>query len=283
MLHQPIPIDRPGLMEVVADLEAMTAWELLRRSRPVSVETLAARAACTPQRMQRLIDRLVDAGLVERRPVGGRRRTTTYRVTVPEIRVTVAGLPPQEVDTLVARWERSRIELFERLTQQPEARRDGSTKRGFGMEWAYLGDEEGRRISGLIREVFGILLAAKDRHAREHPDGSPPPPESGLHPYAVLFRLAAITRPVLPEANVVFSRPPKGETTESQQASAARGRLSPREREIAELLAKGLSRPQVAAALQLSPHTVVSLSQRIYEKFGIRTRAELARIMLMRI
>lgn len=79
------------------------------------------------------------------------------------------------------------------------------------------------------------------------------------------------------------SRPAKGKTTESQQASAARGRLSPREREIAELLAKGLSRPQVAAQLDLSPYTVVSLSQRIYEKLGIRRRAELARIMLMRI
>jgi DNA-binding CsgD family transcriptional regulator len=39
----------------------------------------------------------------------------------------------------------------------------------------------------------------------------------------------------------------------------------------------------VAAALKLSPHTVVSLSKRIYEKLGIRTRAELTRIMLMRI
>lgn len=81
----------------------------------------------------------------------------------------------------------------------------------------------------------------------------------------------------------MFSRPAKGKSTESQQASVARGRLSPREREIAEHLAKGLSRPQVAARLNLSPYTVVSLSQRIYEKLGIRTRAELARIMLMRI
>jgi DNA-binding CsgD family transcriptional regulator len=39
----------------------------------------------------------------------------------------------------------------------------------------------------------------------------------------------------------------------------------------------------LAAALKLSPHTVVSLSKRIYEKLDIRTRAELARIMLMRI
>jgi DNA-binding CsgD family transcriptional regulator len=39
----------------------------------------------------------------------------------------------------------------------------------------------------------------------------------------------------------------------------------------------------VASRLNLSPYTVVSLSQRIYEKLGIRTRAELTRIMLMRI
>lgn len=270
-------------MEAIAHIDTMTIWELVRRAGSASVEELSVRASRSAARVQAQLDRLIEVGLVEQRPAGRARRTVTYRVTTPEIRVSLENIPPEEVDDVVGEWERSRIALFENLTQRPAARRSSNTKRGFGMEWAYLGDEDGMRISGLIREIFGILLAAKDRHARERPDGSPPPPESGLHPYAVLLRLAAITRPVLPEANVVFSRPPKGKTTESQQASAVRGRLSPREREVAEHLAKGLSRPQVAARLNLSPYTVVSLSQRIYEKLGIRTRAELARIMLMRI
>jgi len=234
-------------------------------------------------RTQTLLDRLVLARLVESRPARKGRRTVTYRVTVPEIRISVENRPPAAIDALVEAWERSRIEHFERLTQQPPSPRDGSTKRGFGMEWAYLSDEDGGRISGHLREIFGILHAAKDRHARTHPDGSAPKPGEGLAPYAVLFRLATLSRPALPEAGVVFSRPPKGKLTTSQEASVARGRLSSREREVAELLAKGMSRPQVAMKLKLSPHTVVSMSQRIYRKLGIRSRAELAKVVSLRI
>jgi DNA-binding CsgD family transcriptional regulator/predicted transcriptional regulator len=276
-------IEQPDLMACITDLDSMTVWELLRRAGSASVEELAVRTGRSVTRTQALLERLVRTRLVESRPARKGRRFITYRVTTPEIRISFERRMPAETDVMLETWERSRIELFERLTQRPAAPRDGSTKRGFGMEWAYLGDEDGGRISGLLREIFGILHAARDRHARDHPDGSAPTPAEGLAPYAILFRLAALSRPALPEASVVFSRPPKGKLTASQEASVARGRLSSREREVAELLAKGLSRPEVAAKLRLSPHTVVSLSQRIYAKLGIRSRAELAKIVALRI
>jgi DNA-binding CsgD family transcriptional regulator len=52
--------------------------------------------------------------------------------------------------------------------------------------------------------------------------------------------------------------------------------VSPRQREIMLLLAKGLSDKEIAARLQLSPHTVRTHLQRLYAQHGLRNRAEAA-------
>ena len=58
---------------------------------------------------------------------------------------------------------------------------------------------------------------------------------------------------------------------------AERTELSPREREIAALVAGGRSNKQVAAALYLSEKTIENALTRVYAKLGVRTRAQLAR------
>jgi two-component system response regulator NreC len=56
--------------------------------------------------------------------------------------------------------------------------------------------------------------------------------------------------------------------------------LSLREREILELIAEGLSGPEVARQLGLKPKTVENHRQRIMEKLGIHTTAGLVRYAL---
>ncbi len=54
-----------------------------------------------------------------------------------------------------------------------------------------------------------------------------------------------------------------------------------REREVATLLARGLSRAEIAAELVLSPHTVADHVKSLYEKVGVDSRQELiARVFL---
>ena len=54
------------------------------------------------------------------------------------------------------------------------------------------------------------------------------------------------------------------------------GSLSEREREIAELVAKGASNPEIAQALFLSRKTVERHVSNVLAKAGVRNRAELA-------
>jgi DNA-binding CsgD family transcriptional regulator len=55
--------------------------------------------------------------------------------------------------------------------------------------------------------------------------------------------------------------------------------LTPAERRVAELAASGMTNRDVAAALFISPKTVEANLSRIYRKLGIKTRAELGRII----
>lgn len=57
-------------------------------------------------------------------------------------------------------------------------------------------------------------------------------------------------------------------------------RLSPREREVARLLATGATHKQAAQMLGSAPATIRNQTQAIYDKLGIRSRAELAGAVL---
>jgi class 3 adenylate cyclase/DNA-binding CsgD family transcriptional regulator len=75
--------------------------------------------------------------------------------------------------------------------------------------------------------------------------------------------------------NVERSRPPR----EGSAGDGAAGRLSvlsAREREVALLLARGLTNRQIAEALVISDRTAEGHVERIREKLGVRNRAEVA-------
>jgi DNA-binding NarL/FixJ family response regulator len=62
---------------------------------------------------------------------------------------------------------------------------------------------------------------------------------------------------------------PPAEVSVEAQAAA---RLSPRERELLELLARGMSRKEAARVMGISPNTVAEYVQGIYRKLQVRSR-----------
>jgi DNA-binding CsgD family transcriptional regulator len=56
------------------------------------------------------------------------------------------------------------------------------------------------------------------------------------------------------------------------------GGLSPREREVHDLLAQGRSNREIAKTLFISESTTKVHVRHIYEKLGVHTRAEAARV-----
>jgi DNA-binding CsgD family transcriptional regulator len=62
----------------------------------------------------------------------------------------------------------------------------------------------------------------------------------------------------------------------SGRRATAAGGLTPGERQVAELVARGLSNKQIAAQLYVSVYTVEAHLSQVYGKLGIRSRAQLA-------
>jgi DNA-binding CsgD family transcriptional regulator len=68
-----------------------------------------------------------------------------------------------------------------------------------------------------------------------------------------------------------------GEAARSRREPEAANRLTPREREIVELVATGATNREIAAHLVLSPRTVDHHLRQVFAKLGISSRAELIR------
>jgi DNA-binding NarL/FixJ family response regulator len=72
-----------------------------------------------------------------------------------------------------------------------------------------------------------------------------------------------------------------GERAQPRTADRAE-RLTPQELRIATLVAEGLSNPQIAAQLQLSPRTVEYHLRKTFRKLGVASRTQVARALAER-
>lgn len=94
---------------------------------------------------------------------------------------------------------------------------------------------------------------------------------------AVQLEARTAALPGLPEVLVSFLT-----TTEvgarSDPAAGLAGVLTDRERDVADLAARGLHDREIAAQLFLSPHTVKQHLKAAYRKLGVRSRVDLARL-----
>jgi len=266
----------PGLIDALCDIEAMAVWELLRSARAGrSAEEVAGLASLSLTRTRLILEQLITLRLVESRPAGRGRRLTTYRVTVPELRISHEGMPPEMIGKMLARWSESRVEYFNRALKDGIST-GGPAPSGFcGSGAMHLTAEERGRLKSLIHQI-GVLLRSAAR--RDPPPDSSSDSEANQGLYAVLIRMPKLHTMPLPTPAISFAPGFAGTTDGVKRID--RGTLAPREREVAEALAGGMSRPEIAQRLGLSPHTVATLSKRIDKKLGIRNRTELVRVMM---
>jgi DNA-binding NarL/FixJ family response regulator len=62
--------------------------------------------------------------------------------------------------------------------------------------------------------------------------------------------------------------------SEMPSAGAMMGNLTLREQEVANLVARGLTNPQIATELSVSEHTVANHLAKIRRKLGLRSRSQ---------
>ena len=273
----------PGLFDALCDVQAMGIWETLRSAASgLSAPEVAAELHLPLALVQTTLDRLISLGLVKSRPAGRGRRSTTFCVAVPELHVSFSDLDPGTFAELFARWHESRTNYFE-LMLKHHAQREGAKPRGFcASGWAKMTMEERAKLSMLIDQIGSLMRNTARRKSpvrgvENHADQASP---GDSRIYGVLLRVADLASEPPPQPNIKFFRgaPPQvGSNSASAESPKARNGLAPRERQVADAMAAGLSRPEIARQLGLSPNTVVTVSGRVYRKLGVRNRAELVR------
>ncbi|WP_308315922.1 helix-turn-helix transcriptional regulator [Streptomyces sp. CC228A] len=136
--------------------------------------------------------------------------------------------------------------------------------------------KESARPGAVLREVQGLLLAAPSARAAGDATGA-------ARMWRRARRLAAEGGAVLLVALADRQRPQvfggPQDPAEGAGPESALARLTGREREIAELVAEGLTNQAVASRLCLSPRTVESHVAWAYRKTGVTSRAALATLM----
>ncbi|WP_323375363.1 AAA family ATPase [Streptomyces alkaliterrae] len=137
--------------------------------------------------------------------------------------------------------------------------------------------QESARCGATLREAQGLLLAAP--FAREAGER-----DRAADMWRRARRLAAEGGAVqlLDLADRQDREPPGGSAgpwTGTADPGPALARLTAREREIAELVAEGLTNQAIASRLFLSPRTVESHVARAYRKTGVPSRAALATLV----
>jgi DNA-binding CsgD family transcriptional regulator/DNA-binding Lrp family transcriptional regulator len=261
----------PAVMRAVCDVPTMQRWEILRRSpRALSVTEVAEQAGSSVEAAQRSLDVLVDAGFVKRVPASRGRRQVSYRSAVKR---------------LFLRWDRSDPEGVAAARTLGDSMRDHS-RRIVDAAAARPGAEQFETISisghssvmllkddaDRVRESYlatYAMLAEADRRARACPD------QTEATPFHIAFDFRRLWEPELPMAEFFVSESALHDRERKLFEKGVAAILSPRELEIAKLLERGKSRPEVARELGLAINTVASLSKVIYRKLGIHSRAQL--------
>jgi DNA-binding NarL/FixJ family response regulator len=92
--------------------------------------------------------------------------------------------------------------------------------------------------------------------------------------YIAVIALAFLALGVWAGVKLLGHRAPPAEPFDGNPQAQATLGISPREREVLELLAAGLSNKEIAERLHVSPHTVKTHVARLYEKLDARRRTE---------
>lgn len=289
--NEPLDIRDRGLTDVLGDADALSLWELLRRAQaPTEAAALARATGLRLELVHDCLDRLAEAELVERVKASSRRPTPRWKTLRQVIIVGYrVGDPVDElligcVDELFgpARQQLIRNHV---LPADARAARNLSALDRWSRTWAgRLSRAARRRFWELVPELSRLYHASTARYLGMAPS------RVQMCTHVIEVRLEPL-HPGVPALPEIWMLPTSDRgRPASEHATASRWLLggprpsaelrsdlplSPRELEVARLIAAGGSRAEAAARLGLSPGTVATHLRSVYRKLEVGGRAAL--------
>jgi DNA-binding CsgD family transcriptional regulator len=263
---------RADVAAFVSDDLALAVWEMLRRFRRATPIAELAKACDLPlARVQAVIDAALDLELVRRIPAGKGEPRVRYEVTGDRILLEVDPSSAPVRALLAACYRRfadeSRQCIEESMADAARGRKGVPAMAS--ITHLTLDDAEARELIALFKPIDAFVARIAEKHDRD-PVGSP-----RRCNYHLALHVAPVSLERLPPARMTFAEKGKADELESDLAKRSSRLLSPRERTVANMLARGSTINAVANELGVSSSTVSTLCERIYRKLGVKRRAEL--------
>ena len=264
-----IDVDDAAAMAVLGDPLRGGLFELVRRTRGgASAAELAKASGLPAAAVMEAIDALLAIGVVRRIRARGT-RTTRFAAECEQITIVADPSQPEHVAAVHAHFRAATSDITaalresERMTGQladHQRRIDARVKLD-------LRPEEWREFLRRIRSVYDYLddVAATRKAKSQH----------GAHgcDHVLSIQLAPTVAPLLPSPSIrVASRSRLQVAVQPQTQHAL---LTPREKQVATLVASGMRRREIASKMGISINTVATLLQRAYRKLDVRNRRAL--------
>jgi DNA-binding CsgD family transcriptional regulator/DNA-binding MarR family transcriptional regulator len=283
-----LSLDCPKLRAVLSDVVISQHWEVLRRAdSPLTVHELAKSCGTSDGVAQHMLDSLVEAGLAVRMKATSQRRRIVYRASSDRVIVQWDNRSDAHFAFLLEHRRNLRAHSRSVIDRHDDLEmRWAPNRRKFrGHASLSLTREESLQIYRLLRDAWEQITAientARKRDAAKKPKAEPAPgadprscADAEAHPYHIALEFRPLKWPELPIADIGMSEKQMLDDEMRYLQRAPAMVLTDRERQIANRLVDGETRPQVAKALGVSPNTIASATKRIYAKLGVRSRAE---------
>jgi DNA-binding CsgD family transcriptional regulator len=276
----PIPPDTRAIdirdaraLAAIGTPERCGIFEVLRCfRRPATLAELSAATRIPAARVAAMVDDLSGAGLVRTLPARAGRRQPSYEVTCQQFMIAFdtasradAHAVRRHMDAATADLAKAVVDARATSVADAEGKVAHESRGKFRLRPDQF--QELRRRLHAVDEFINQI--ATD-------DTVDDPVGPLLCDHVIEIRVTPLPKPLLPMPWILAAdrrtAPALARAASESMATA----LSPRERQVALALAHGDSRPEIARRLGLSPHTVATVSKRIYAKLGVRRRAELA-------
>lgn len=275
MTRQPIlkrSLSDPAVVQAIREPLTRSVLEVVRRfNRAATPSEIGRVSGLEFIAIRRGLDLLEEAGLVGRRPAEGDRREPAFFAVCDALIVTFNRGDPAQIALLEELDQRVMDHARARLNDARVARPTGTSGFRFrGYIPMKLDPEELAEMKSILHGLhrFFEKVSSKQRIVDDS--------ESQECNYHALIDISPAAPGLLPMAPISFVSEHEALSLERMIETRRIDNLSPREKDVAVALARGRSRPEIAAELRLSINTVASIGKRVYAKLGVSRRAELA-------
>lgn len=275
----PIPIDRPGLASILTDFGISSLWEALRQlGRPASVDEIAAMLQRSETNVIEALDALRQVRLIRR--IAATKLHPKIRFSPTTERIVLAWDPKNSLHRAIHSQiggvfeAKSQRQIAEMLRGSDQAlSKHYSDRRLF---WGRFNAEDLKQFQAIVGMLDLLMMRISSRPSNSVQEVAEPHAVAPRCNYHVAFAIIPTHEEFSPLARIQAERAANTPYEERHVAAAAFGSLTPRERQVFDLLLTGCSLAQIGKSLGISRATVATLARHCYRKFRVRGRQHLS-------